>query len=538
MDAIRAARPTRLYVAADGPRPGRQREAERCMEARRIATAVDWPCRVETLFRDTNVGCRSAVISAIDWFFVHEQDGIVLEDDCVPASKFFPFCAELLERFRDDPRVMAICGSSYAEGEPNDGASYYFSYYADGWGWATWRRAWRLYDRSLSRWPAFKARDGLRPVAAGRPWRQAYWTRLFDDVHAGRIHTEQCWDYQWFYTVIESGGFACYPAHNLVSNIGFRSDATHTTVREGEALPPMANRAPQEVLFPLVHPANVERFDFLERQIEAVRLGLAPPSAWAKIKGIVRGVLGEKIMGMIDYYRFPARTAARGGSFNGQYRRRELFDALVEKLQPVAVVETGADLGATTEFMARIGVPVFAVERNLRSYGYARARLWRKYNVALRCGDSREALRAFFAGPLRSCTRSSILAYLDPRTQWHDDFPLADELEIIFYNCPAALVMIDDFEVPGDEGFAYSNYIPGAALNITYIAPVVEAHDLAVFYPSIDSSEETGLRRGCAVLCKAAVADKLQSIPLLRSGLTPRRVSSHRGLASSGAPMP
>ena len=168
MEAIRAARPARLYVAADGPRPGCPGDAERCAEARRVVTAVDWPCQVKTLFRETNLGCRKAVSSAIDWLFACEEEGIILEDDCVPTSDFFSFCGELLERFRDDKQIMAICGSCYAEAEPNYRASYYFSYYADPWGWATWRRAWRLYDGDLSRWPAFKARGGLRTLSKGR----------------------------------------------------------------------------------------------------------------------------------------------------------------------------------------------------------------------------------------------------------------------------------------------------------------------------------------------------------------------------------
>ena len=133
-EAIRAARPPRLYVAADGPRQGREGEAERCESARKIATTVDWPCEVNAVFRESNLGCRVAVSSAIDWFFEAEQEGIILEDDCLPASDFFRFCSELLERFRHDNRVMAICGSSYAEVEAKYSGSYYCSYYADIWG--------------------------------------------------------------------------------------------------------------------------------------------------------------------------------------------------------------------------------------------------------------------------------------------------------------------------------------------------------------------------------------------------------------------
>jgi hypothetical protein len=273
-EAIRAAQPARLYVAADGPRCDRPGEAERCEQARRIATTVDWPCEVETRFHEANLGCREAVSSAIDWFFASEEEGIILEDDCVPASDFFPFCRELLERFRDDERVMAVCGSSYAQTGVGYRASYYFSYYADMWGWATWRRAWRFYDRDLSRWPAFKARGGLQALSNGRSWHEAYWTTGFDATHTRRLET---WDLQWVFAVIENGGLACYPVHNLVTNIGFRSDATHTVFGHDQDLPLAADRAHQALAFPLVHPRELTRSALLERQIEAVRLGFGPP---------------------------------------------------------------------------------------------------------------------------------------------------------------------------------------------------------------------------------------------------------------------
>lgn len=238
------------------------------------------------------------------------------------------------------------------------------------------------------------------------------------------------------------------------------------------------------------------------------------------VKSAIRSLLGESLSGMIEYYCFPARRASWGGPFNGQQRRCELFTILVEKVRPVAIVETGAYLGTTTEFMADSGVPIYSVESNRRFYGFARARLWRKRHVTIRLDDSREALRAFFAAPLTS-PDGSILAYLD--AHWNEDLPLADELEIIFSNCAAAVAMIDDFEVPADPGFAYDDYGSGKALNAAYIAPAVAAHDLAIFYPAASSQEETGLRRGCVVLCKADFASRLERIPALRRVSTPRR---------------
>jgi len=292
MEAIRRAQPPRLYVAADGPRD-RPGEPRRCEEVRRIATAVDWPCDVKTLFRDQNLGLRRAVASAIDWFFESEEEGIVLEDDCLPSLDFFRFCTELLERYRTDTRVMAICGSSYVNPGSNHTASYYFSYYADVWGWATWRRAWQLYDRDLTRWPEFRARRGLEVISSGRAWTESYWTQMFDATREGRIST---WDYQWMFTVIERSGLACYPTRNLVSNIGFRADATNTVFDERVGHPPLVAGLPLEALpFPLNHPPVVARLPAAESHIEALRLELTRPAPklvrWAK--GVARRVLHE-----------------------------------------------------------------------------------------------------------------------------------------------------------------------------------------------------------------------------------------------------
>jgi hypothetical protein len=268
MEAIRAARCSRLYVAADGPRK-RAGEAERCAKARQLATAVDWPCQVHTLFRDQNLGCRRAVSSAIDWFFDHEEEGIILEDDCLPSSDFFPFCAELLSRFRSDKRVMAICGSCYTNSTFDMEESYYFSYYPDMWGWATWRRAWQLYDRDLARWRKFKRTGVLRLAFDGDAWRDAAWSTWFDLTAAKVIDT---WDFQWIYTVIEQKGLACYPTRNLVSNLGHQADATHTVVELGCEPSPLACRAHQPLRFPLRHPREMARSEAVERELEELRL--------------------------------------------------------------------------------------------------------------------------------------------------------------------------------------------------------------------------------------------------------------------------
>lgn len=518
--AIRRARPARLYVAADGPRADRPHELALCEHVRRTAMQVDWPCEVRSLFRERNLGCRVAVSTAIDWFFEHEEAGVILEDDCLPSPDFFPYCAELLERHREDERVMAICGSNYAKLGRSSAASYYFSYFADVWGWATWRRAWRLYDRDMLRWPAFKQQGGLVTLSGGRAWHEAYWEEKFNAVAAHQIDT---WDYQWIFSVIDQHGLACYPVRNLVSNLGFRSDATHTFASADGARNP-ASALPLETLaFPLVHPPHLSRSPERERTIEALRLGLHEPAAPSdtrtrmvrRLMSLARHVLGDSVAGMVDYYRWPERGVAWGGAFNGQNGRRAIFNALLAVHKPSAILETGTFRGTTTEYFASTGLPVRTVEGVARNYGFARARLLRHRNVVVAHGDSRALLRDWVGSPSAPFHGQPVFAYLD--AHWNADLPLAEELDLLFANCPHAIAMIDDFEVPGDAGYAFDDYGGGKALNASYIADVVAGYGLAELYPALASAQETGARRGCVVLCSASTSEALlAAIPLLR----------------------
>jgi hypothetical protein len=251
MDAIRAARPARLYIAGDGPRD-RPEEAERCEDARRIATAVDWPCSVQTLFRSRNLGLREAVSNAITWFFENEEEGIILEDDCVPCSTFFPYCTELLERYRDDRRVMAISGDNLQRGKEVNQYSYYFSKHAHSWGWATWRRAWALYDRNMDLWPEVRNAGILKAWSDGYEIFEHYWTRIFDDVASGTINS---WGYCFIFSCWAQSGLTCLPRSNLVTNIGFGPEATHTKNPDS-----WQSRMPVfDLEFPLRHPPFVCR---------------------------------------------------------------------------------------------------------------------------------------------------------------------------------------------------------------------------------------------------------------------------------------
>jgi hypothetical protein len=285
--AIRAARPPRLYVAADGARPHREGEAERCAEVRRIATAVDWPCAVKTLFPTSNLGCKLGPASGTDWFFRHEEEGIILEHDVLPLPSFFVYCDELLERYRDDERVGLISGSNLIAERFAPQDSYFFSGYSLCWGWATWRRAWRHYDVDMAAWPAWRDQGGLRLTSDGSKVFESYWRDLMDRTCRGDITT---WDYQWIFACWYHGMLCALPAQNQTDNIGFGPGATHTISR------PRCVResVPQPLRFPLRHPPHVARTPGADLLIGRHVFALTPRGSLIRhlmsIKRRIRGI--------------------------------------------------------------------------------------------------------------------------------------------------------------------------------------------------------------------------------------------------------
>jgi hypothetical protein len=247
---IARARPPKLLVVADGARADRPGERELCRRTRAVVERVDWDCEVLTNFSDVNLGCRARVSGGITWVFEQVEEAIIVEDDCLPHPSFFPFCEELLARFRDDERVMAISGDNFQLGRRRTPHSYYFSRYAHIWGWATWRRAWRHYDVEMTRWAELRETGWLRETL-GDAEAVGYWRHVLDETFAGRVGT---WDYQWLFAVWARGGVAALPEVNLVSNIGWGGDATHTSA----ATSVLSNLPAEEMRFPLRHPPAIE----------------------------------------------------------------------------------------------------------------------------------------------------------------------------------------------------------------------------------------------------------------------------------------
>jgi len=260
MAAIAEAKPQKLLIVADGPRPERRDDVGECAAARAVAERVDWDCEVLKNYSDVNLGCCRRLATGISWVFEQVEEAIILENDCVPHPSFFRFAQELLERYREDERVMHIAGSTYRRESFPIPSSYYFSCFNGAWGWATWRRSWKYYDVGLKLWPWLKKTSWLEDILEYEI-AVRYWASLFDFAfqHDGNVTG---WDHQWTFACWAHSGLSVMPKHNLVSNIGSGSDATHT-FKEND---PTLNLPTEEMKFPLVHPLAVLQNRELDRK--------------------------------------------------------------------------------------------------------------------------------------------------------------------------------------------------------------------------------------------------------------------------------
>jgi hypothetical protein len=241
-NVIARAKPSKLLVIADGPRDHKSGEAEKCYLTRAIIHQVNWQCEVLTNYSDENLGCKERIVSGLNWAFKEVEEAIILEDDCLPDPSFFRFCSDMLERYRHDKRIGMISGDNFLPQDWISDSDYYFSRYSHIWGWATWRRAWVEYDPEILTWPSLREENWLKSLALENS-EQQYWGKMFDKVHAAEIDT---WDYQWVFTCWLRGMLSVMPKVNLISNIGFGKDATHT---KGGSI--YANLPTQSIQFPL-----------------------------------------------------------------------------------------------------------------------------------------------------------------------------------------------------------------------------------------------------------------------------------------------
>jgi hypothetical protein len=264
-EIIKAVKPPHLYIASDGARVDVAGE-ERMVQTIRdyIIDNIDWECKVKTLFRNKNLGCKHAVSQAISWFFEHEEMGVILEDDCLPDPSFFRFCDELLVKYANKNEVAVINGGGRTDKLLFSKSSYCFTKYPLIWGWASWRRVWQQYDIEMKDWSEYK-HDIINSFDKKKT--ACYWQNAFDKTYQGQIDT---WDYQFIYMVLKNNYKCIVPHKNLISNIGFSADATHTR----DNVYGDANQKTFELDFPLIHPENfnnnISVDDFYDRYFSPI----------------------------------------------------------------------------------------------------------------------------------------------------------------------------------------------------------------------------------------------------------------------------
>ena len=246
-ERIREAQPPRLYIAADGPRKDRPDEAEKCALTRQIVENIDWPCEVHRLYRDENLGCGKGVSSAITWFFEHEEQGIIIEDDILPHVDFFRYCDEMLEKYKEDKHIHLISGYNFFYEGYCSKVSYYLSDFGSIWGWASWKRVWKTYRYDVN---DYSEKDLVIKIYSRFPPKTAkYYYRLYKLMKYHKIDT---WDLQFAMNRIYYDRYSIVPFVNMVENIGFgSSDATHTNTSSYSV-----NRT-IESPYPLRHPSPV-----------------------------------------------------------------------------------------------------------------------------------------------------------------------------------------------------------------------------------------------------------------------------------------
>jgi len=287
MTKIREARPAVLFGVSDGPKPGSEEIKKGVKESRGVfREMIDWPCRWELLERETNLGSYLSVSQGLDWVFERVGETIVLEDDTVPDLSFFRFMQEVLETYRDDLRVGAICGNNYDDPKDWPGEqSYRFTRYHHSWGWGTWKRAWQCFDRDeklLLEIPRIKKENWMK--LSRREW--AYWERCFQRTYARKL---DAWDYRWTLSLWNEHMSCIIPRVNLVRNIGFDEHATHTVDRDFASL---EMHKVEPIRFPLTNPEKEDFFESLDKRVfsEHYRKLEGRRGLWKKLRDRLVGI--------------------------------------------------------------------------------------------------------------------------------------------------------------------------------------------------------------------------------------------------------
>jgi hypothetical protein len=293
-NVIKTIKPNKLFVVADGPRSNKDNEFQKCKQTRDIINQIDWECEVYKNYSDVNLGCMNRIISGLDWVFENTDETIILEDDIIPNLTFFRFCQEILDKYREDERIMMVSGNNFQFGKKRTTYSYYFSYFPHIWGWATWKRAWEKFDSEIKIWP--ELRDGkwlndiLHNKTAVRMWHKNFERFFLKEI----CHN---WDVQWVFACWVNNGLTILPNVNLTSNIGFGKDSTHTN--QGSIF---SNLPTQDILFPIVHPPYIIRDSLADDYTQQIMFSsgilykaLVKTLGYTKAGDIIQRLIGKNL---------------------------------------------------------------------------------------------------------------------------------------------------------------------------------------------------------------------------------------------------
>ncbi|MFA6432635.1 MAG: FkbM family methyltransferase [Candidatus Paceibacterota bacterium] len=384
---IRKARPEKLFVAVDGPRKDRPEDVDKVNKVQEIVSQVDWPCEVKKLFRTENLGCKIGATSAITWFFEHVEEGIIVEDDCLPEQSFFAFCSEMLEHFRNEPRVAMICGYNI-EKTSDLPYSYTFSRYGHLWGWASWKRIWDQYDVTMKVWDNIDNRKKIRKAMDDyRQWNYREW--LYNETYEGRKDT---WDYQWESYRLLHSQICVIPNRNMIRNLGFGADATHTKQTTSHLVIPG-----QTMKFPLAHNPDLVASDYYDRLLRpkikaqsrlrrslkdrSFRLGklLLPPFIYQLVRKLIRGTkVWKPIWNTLDYEPmagvkmfFDPSGSWQSKMKNGSYDKFMFDRVSAIGAEGKVIYDIGAHVGYHSLYFARLvgkNGKVITIEPNKKNF--------------------------------------------------------------------------------------------------------------------------------------------------------------------------
>jgi hypothetical protein len=248
INSLREVKPSKIFVVADGPK--NRFDEKLCQETRALIKLINWKCKIYKNYAHRNLGVRKRVVSGLDWVFSKVSRAIIIEDDLEIDKSFYKFCSEMLEKYKDEEKIISIAGNNFLFGKYNLTKSYLFSRYVYSTGWATWKRAWKLYDNTMTKWPSLRETSWLHDILGNRVM-ELYWKKIFDMTYAEKVDS---WAYRWTYSSFLCNGLTITPKLDLVAHIGYGEQATHTKRRDR-----IAGMKTAKMNFPLIHPKKIIR---------------------------------------------------------------------------------------------------------------------------------------------------------------------------------------------------------------------------------------------------------------------------------------